>query len=111
VRDLNSAVCDLHHLGPLYRVAIAFGSGHEAPQEAALHCPNVDCERCYSPERGYFLAKEGQYIDQGVPSKKAQCRHGSEPVYMVLTLNNGELLWACLADGCQASREYQTQHV
>ena len=68
--------------------------------------PNAECERCYSPQRGYFRASRGEFIDQGVPSMKAQCRHNSEPLYMFLMRKDDDLLWVCPVDGCEAKQQF-----
>src|ERR1017187_144427 len=76
-------------------------------QEDAFACQDPDCSRYYSPWRCYFFAKVGEYPDFGVPSKKPQCRHESETMYMFLTWKDGMLLWACPVKGCGKAEPFK----
>lgn len=106
--QMSLAVCDVHDSTPLQDARIALDElKQEAWKEDALRCQNPDCYRSYSPGRGYFWAKPEEYINQGVPSLKPQCRHNSEPVYMFLMAEDGKPLWACPQDGCQVTRPFQ----
>jgi hypothetical protein len=109
--QMNSALCDVHTSVPFRRNVVAtitLGSTYGSGQEDAFCCQNPGCTRCYSPWRGYYWATEGEYLDQGVPSLKPQCRHNSEPVYMFLMMKDGELLWACPEDRCEATRPWMS---
>ena len=107
--NLKSALCDVHQSGPLVRATITLHFTRYALQEDALRCSVADCDRCYSPQRGYFRATQNEFIDQGVPSTKPQCRHNAEPVYMFLMRKDAELLWVCPMDGCNAKQSCLAQ--
>lgn len=95
--QINFAVCDIHESLLLQgkKVTITFRDRTTEEQEDAFPCQDPHCHRYYSPWRGYFRAEVGEFPDFGVPSKKPQCRHNSEPVYMFLMRKDGVLAWAC----------------
>lgn len=106
----SSALCDVHRALPLLRstkVTITFTDGRTAQEEEALTCGESKCNRYYSPWRGYFSAQVGEYPDFGVPSKKPQCRHNSEPIYMFLMEKDGVLVWSC--PECSATQPCSTK--
>jgi|ERR1039458_3764132 hypothetical protein len=108
--QISSALCDIHQSLLLLhntKATIIFRDGRAEQQEDAFACQDPDCSRYYSPWRGYFFAKVGEYPDFGVPSKKPQCRHESETMYMFLTWKDGMLLWACPVKGCGKAEPFK----
>jgi len=108
--QIISAVCDVHQSLPLLhgkKVTITFRDRTTDKQEDAFACQDPNCHRYYSPWRGYFRAKEGEYPDFGVPSKMPQCRHNSEPMYMFLMRKDGMLMWACPVEGCGKAEPFK----
>ena len=96
--QLSSAVCDVHLSLPLLpntKATIIFRDGRTEQQEDALACQDPNCHRYYSPWRGYFFAKIGEYPDFGNPMNVPQCRHHSETMYMFLMKKDDVLAWAC----------------
>ena len=106
---IGSAVCDVHPSTPLGSKTITLGPKYASFEEGAWCCQDPECNRCYSSQRGYYTAREGEFIDQGIPRTKPQCIHDSQPVYWIVMLKDGELVWACPEGNCQATRPYQTQ--
>jgi hypothetical protein len=104
-----AAACDVHQSLPLDRhlhtLVVQSVTGDTGTRDA-LHCQDPNCNRFYSPDRGYFTAKAGERPVYPIPST-LRCRQHNEPVFMYLMTTEKELTWAC--PQCAATQPYTVE--
>jgi hypothetical protein len=106
----TAAVCDLHPSLALARVGATIVLQGDLPGDdgtwTAIPCQDPNCNRFYSPYRGYFYARAGERPVVGFP-KTLNCNCHSEPVFMYLMTTEKELMWAC--PECAATQPYMAE--